>query len=152
MNARLLTAFSLSCSLSLLGCPTENPGDTGTAVDASAERPDVFVPPGADAGPMPDTNVPTTVSFASDVSPIINASCSGSRCHNTRPSFLLGSTRCAMAADSRYVVPGNADASYVIAKITGGAICGSVMPPSRRLTTEQIATIRTWINEGALNN
>ena len=160
MNTRLLSALFFSCSITLVGCPeTTVTDDTG-----NAPSDDAYVPPGADAGSMPDafTAVPandagttaTTLSFAADVSPIIATSCAGGRCHSASPyAFLMGSTGCPSAVDRRYVVPGNADTSYVVAKLEGaGTICGSAMPAARRLSAAQITTIRTWINEGALNN
>lgn len=144
MNTRRLFALAFASALvALTGCPV-----TSETIDSGSASPDAFVPPGVDAG-----MATTTVSFATDVAPIISGSCGGGRCHNTLPyAFLMGSTRCSTAADRRYVVPGNADTSYVIAKLTGSGICGSAMPPTRRLSGAQIMTIRTWINEGALDN
>ena len=161
MNTRLLSALAFSCAVALAGCPEPTTTDDAgtTPVDAFAAGTDVFVPPGVDAGPLPDAfaerpdSGPTTVSFATDVAPIITANCAGSRCHGANYAFLMGSTGCPTAVDRRFVVPGNAATSYVIAKLEGAStICGSVMPRARRLTAAQITTIRTWINEGALNN
>lgn len=142
MNHTWLSVFATATALSLVGCPEPN-----TSADA-------FVTPGADSGPLDAAPGETTVSFATDVAPIITGSCGTTRCHSVSPYvFLTGSTRCATAVDPRLSVPGNADNSYVIAKLEGAStICGSAMPAARRLSTEQIATIRTWINEGALNN
>jgi len=49
------------------------------------------------------------------------------------------------------VVPGNADASYLINKLEGTQLVGSQMPfRGTPLTEAEIATVRAWIDEGAL--
>lgn len=145
----------------------------GDPASPDAARPpgtDAFVPPGTDAGPLPDAFEPmlesdafvppdpdagpSTVSFSADVMPIL-AACSGSGCHSIPQMFFLspGRTGCASVTEQRFVVPGDPDASYVVHKLEGMAICGMRMPRGRTpLTTEQIGTIRTWIAEGARNN
>ena len=50
------------------------------------------------------------------------------------------------------VVAGNADASGLVDKIEPNPQHGSRMPTNGSLTNSEIQTIRTWINEGALNN
>lgn len=138
MHVRSFLPFA--CAIALLGCP-----DNASTPDSGT--------PLADVGAVDSARL-TTVSFATDVSPIMSSSCAGSRCHGSADyAFLMGSTSCRSAVEPRYVVPGDADRSYVVAKLEGAStICGSAMPAARRLTAEQIGTIRTWINEGALNN
>ena len=54
------------------------------------------------------------------------------------------------------VEPGNANASYVMTKIRGAGenFEGDLMPPppAASLTPANLATIFTWIEEGALDN
>lgn len=51
------------------------------------------------------------------------------------------------------VVPGDADSSYLMAKLQGDAdIEGDPMPPSGGLTDAQIQSVRDWINAGALDD
>ena len=51
------------------------------------------------------------------------------------------------------VIPGDADASYLMAKIHGDdGIIGDVMPPAGSLTGVQLDMVRDWINAGALND
>jgi hypothetical protein len=51
------------------------------------------------------------------------------------------------------VVPGDADSSYLMAKLNGDAdIEGDPMPPSGGLTDAQIQSVRDWINAGALDD
>lgn len=143
-------ALATATALSLAGCPA--PTDPVDAHATSTE--DAFIASGTDSGPADAPPAVTTVSFAADIAPTISGTCGTTRCHSVSPyAFLMGSTRCATAVNPRLAVPGNADNSYVIAKLEGAStICGSAMPAARRLSAAQITTIRTWINEGALNN
>jgi hypothetical protein len=51
------------------------------------------------------------------------------------------------------VVPGNADASYLIQKLEQAKpAAGERMPPSAELEPDRIARIRSWIAAGAVNN
>ena len=51
------------------------------------------------------------------------------------------------------VEPNDAENSYLIHKLEDRAsIVGDRMPPSGAITTEQIDTIKQWINDGAQNN
>lgn len=116
--------------------------------DAFTEPPDAFTPPTPDAGPA-------TVSFSTDVMPILSANCSGVGCHTAPRSFFFGSTRtgCPSVTEQRFVVPFDPDASYVIHKLEGTDLCGMRMPRGRApLSAGDLATIRTWIAEGARDN
>lgn len=147
----------LLLAAALSGCGGDAPAD-----DAGAARADAFVPPGVDAATAPADDAATppaddaampmgTVSFRADVEPIVTASCRGSGCHSNPSSFFNGTSRtgCRTAPDARMVVPGSAATSYVVLKIEGTAPCGMRMPLGRTpLSATQIATIRTWIDEG----
>ena len=51
------------------------------------------------------------------------------------------------------VVPGDADSSYLVAKLEGAdGIVEDQMPPGSSLSADVIAGIRTWIDDGAQNN
>jgi hypothetical protein len=52
------------------------------------------------------------------------------------------------------VVPGDVGASYLMNKLLGTDLCtGSQMPKAgQRLTSAELATINTWICQGAPNN
>jgi hypothetical protein len=116
--------------------------------DAFAEPPDAFTPPTPDAGPA-------TVSFGTDVMPILSTNCMGSGCHTNPRSFFFGTGRtgCPSVTEQRFVVPFDPDASYVVHKIEGTSICGMRMPRGRTpLSAGDITTIRTWIAEGARDN
>lgn len=113
----------------------------------------------------PDTGG-TGVSFAATVQPIFTASCALSGCHSSG-SAAAGLVLAPGAAYQnivnvssseqpalRRVMPGNADASYLVRKIRGDAgISGGRMPLNRTpLPADEIAAIVDWINQGAANN
>ena len=57
-------------------------------------------------------------------------------------------------ADSRYIVPGSLEQSYIWLKLTDGTLCGDfrVMPPPEEgfeITAEQVDTLEAWILAGA---
>lgn len=109
------------------------------------------------------------VSFASDVWPILQGSCSG--CHGASGGLnlggnaanaydaLVGPDRVAgggCSGPTELVTPGDPDDSFLVTKIEAElpAACGLRMPRNGPpyLTPAQITTIRTWISEGAMDN
>jgi len=51
------------------------------------------------------------------------------------------------------VIPGDADNSYLYKKLIGTHECGVLMPKNQgSLSDSNLTKIRTWIEEGALNN
>jgi len=126
--------------------------------------------PGADCTP-PD---PTTISFSANVQPIFDGSCALGGCHAGGVpagdlTLTAGASRgelvdvpAAQIPSRRRVVPGDADASYLIQKIEGTpGIFGQLMPlgcpdapegGATCLDANQMAAIRTWVEECALAN
>jgi hypothetical protein len=127
--------------------------DGGTQADAGAESEGGIQLP-EDGG---------TVSFASHVAPIFNATCTG-YCHpgGYSPMTLredealsvlvdVAAVGCTSGARLR-VKPGDADpkSSYLMAKLLGQELCsGGVMPPGGGLPAEQVEIVRAWIEGGA---
>ncbi|MDQ3032990.1 MAG: hypothetical protein M3Y87_11270 [Myxococcota bacterium] len=125
-----------------------------------------------DASVMMDDGGPPAASFSTDVWPILMARCvschgggSGGLTFNsaaTAHAALVGPDRerslamCTEAeAPLERVTPGDPDASFLVVKISGTppAGCGSLMPLSGGpLSAAEIATIRSWIEGGALND
>lgn len=104
-------------------------------------------------------------SWASDVSPILAASCAHEGCHiplSGAPSgwvFLRGVGGVGIVAeqcsDSRlFIAPGDPEGSYVIHKMTDHNICtGQTMPKDAALMAEgEVQTVYDWICDGAQNN
>ena len=109
-----------------------------------------------------------TVSFSADVQPILNTYCF--RCHRAggiadqagvafragaEESYdLLVNRPSALDAQLTLVVPGDADASLLLDKVSSDSpMIGDRMPQGGPFLTEsQIERIRDWIAQGAINN
>ncbi|MBI2388544.1 MAG: hypothetical protein HYV09_02910 [Deltaproteobacteria bacterium] len=108
----------------------------------------------------------TTVSFAKDVQPIFSASCTGTGCHSgavPRGSLSLEAGKSygelvnvasAACSGKLLVTPGDVSKSYLDNKLTGVGMCfGTQMPKAgAALPAAQLATIRSWICNGAKND
>ena len=109
----------------------------------------------------PDPPQPT-VFFSTDVHPILLANCSYSGCHGTvnpRHEFQVESYATIMADTptyGRHVIAGDADSSPLYIVISSRfAELGQLLRMPRgadSLSTAQQELIRTWINDGALDN
>src|SRR6266511_4422057 len=97
------------------------------------------------------TQTPARVDFGRDVQPILRQQCYG--CHGPSQQmngFRLDRRKDAMrggTVNPGIIRPGNADASFLMARITG-ALAGPQMPPTGALKPEQIATIKAWMDQG----
>lgn len=109
------------------------------------------------------------VSFANQLQPIFNASCTAAQCHDPNlPQAGLNltagaayaalvdvkSTQAACAA-YKLVTPGQPENSYLIFKLAGSGACftGSRMPKGApALSIAQLQLFRDWITNGAPNN
>ena len=114
------------------------------------------------SAPSPDGNgsasCPTTaVSFQHDVVPLVGQ-CGGEQCHagigTSWPYASLVDVPAAECSDRVYVKPGDPHDSYLVQKLDGVDLCsGSRMPLlGTPLSADDIATITTWICQGAANN
>lgn len=92
-----------------------------------------------------------TVSFSTEVLPIIAANCTQSGCHgyvDTEEFSLMNYSEI-----MGHVSPGDGRKSSIYRVITGRSLEGFMPPsPSAPLTEDQIRTIFVWIEQGALNN
>src|SRR5690242_15819231 len=91
----------------------------------------------------------TKVDFARDVQPLLRQNCVG--CHG--PSQQMGGLRLDRKSSVfknglRRVVPGSSENSFLIHRLNGDGP-GLSMPPTGPLKPEQIAVIKTWIEQGA---
>ncbi|TMA49771.1 MAG: hypothetical protein E6J83_01100 [Deltaproteobacteria bacterium] len=131
---------------------------------------------GGGGAPKPACKPPatTTVSFSANIQPIFNRSCALAGCHvgpvPTGPVDLsvgqaYGQTvnvKSAQQPTLKRFLPGKPDLSYIVRKIEGGPnISGIFMPQgcpgaplngARCLSADEIAAIRQWVTECALNN
>ncbi|PYT16098.1 MAG: hypothetical protein DMG59_11525 [Acidobacteria bacterium] len=98
------------------------------------------------------TNRAQAVDFATQVHPILASRCAP--CHSgAKPAAGLSLTSRTLAlsggVDGPAIIPGKSDDSLLIQKVSGKK--GSIMPASGApLTAAQIATLRAWIDEGAV--
>jgi hypothetical protein len=115
--------------------------------------------PGSPAGPMEPPPGPT-VSFATDIQPVFDASCVG--CHGAggnagldlRPGQSHGNLVGVAATESTLnrIEPGQPEQSWLYLKITAQQDVGDPMPPSGGLPQATSDLVRTWIEEGAEDN
>ena len=100
------------------------------------------------------------VSFASDVLPIFMDSCGGVGCHIGENASGVNLTNYQATINSvgasygtRVVLPRDGTGSPLVEKLFPSPSFGSQMPLARpALSDEAVRTIRTWIDEGALDN
>jgi uncharacterized membrane protein len=124
MNIRLFAALAVS-AIALASCTsnTDNPVDSGG-----------------------------TVSFASDIRPIIQSNCVSCHAFSATQSSLLNYT--STPYGKKLVIAGNSAGSplYDKVQLTSNPQHGARMPQGSSLSSAQVTLIKTWIDEGALNN
>jgi hypothetical protein len=107
-------------------------------------------PEPAPPAPLP----PGQVSFSQNVLPIFrNAGCTG--CHGGNGGLNVGTVQQLLQGGIHgpAVLPGSADSSVIIQKLSPNPPFGNRMPQGGPfLSVSTIAVIRTWIDQGALNN
>jgi mono/diheme cytochrome c family protein len=109
---------------------------------------------GASAGATPQPAAGAgDVSFAEDVLPVFQARCS--MCHGSAAAFggWDGSsyeTVMTTGDTSPEIIPGDADNSFLVQLLL--ETNGVLMPPTGRLSQEEIDIIVNWINAGAEDN
>ncbi len=101
---------------------------------------------------------PDTIYFQNDVLPILISNCAISGCldpETAKNGIILSTYEYVMSSssDEDLVVPGNAEESEMIEKITEEDLEDRMPPPPYPpLSSEEINTLITWIEQGALNN
>ncbi len=116
------------------------------------------------SGSTDTRTVQANPSFASTIQEIFNRrSCTSSSCHGTAQMAGLDlrtgasySDLVSVRAQSEpilRVIPGNPDGSYLVMKLEGRQSVGDRMPQTGSpLDSIDMANIRNWISQGALNN
>ena len=115
----------------------------------------------SDEGRDPTVPAGTEVSFAADIQPIFDARCTV--CHgvggNGGLNLLPGASYAnlvnvtASGYAAKRIAPNDSDNSVLYGKVSDTGIYGGRMPAAGDpLTDEQIANIRTWIQQGAPDN
>ena len=99
----------------------------------------------------------TAVSFVHDVAPLVDH-CGGELCHGgvglSWPYASLVNQPATECASRMLVKPGDATNSYLVQKLGGIDMCSGTQMPKlgTPLSADQIATVATWICQGAANN
>ena len=99
-----------------------------------------------------NNNVDTGICFTRDILPIFISNCAMPGCHDavTRSEGFRFTDYNSIIA--KEFVPGNADASELYEKMIEDKADERMSPlPNSPLTSQQIALVRRWINEGAKN-
>ena len=153
-------------------------GSSDVAPDARTEQSATSCAPAEAVAVLP-ASAPA-VSFASDVLPILVASCGFGACHGAvrGSNVFLGAKDSAndakvirgllvdkpskQSASTPYVTPANPTRSYLYLKLTGdlcgledcaGGSCGQTMPRGGdKLDAVSLDTVRTWILQGATDS
>ena len=116
---------------------------------------------GPDPDPNPDPDPDRNVSFSQDISPIFQASCAVSGCHDSGTQEMgvnLSSYDDAINSvgnqyGEKVINPGNPDESPLVDKIEPDPQEGQRMPYQRDpLSQANIDSIRAWIEDGAPDN
>lgn len=99
----------------------------------------------------PEVEAPsqTVVSYATDVQPIFEANCTV--CHPAlvpKPDLSEANSYSTLI-DQNYVIANDTEGSLLYQRLIGNP---SVMPPTGSLPDSDIALIKNWIEQGALNN
>ena len=131
---------------------TEAPTDTAAPTEAPTESPATEAPAATEPGAATQPAVEgATVSFASDVLPIIESRCIG--CHGgdrTEEGLVLRTHADIMAGSDNgpVIVPGDAANSLLVELVATQEM------PKRgpKLTPPQVQLITDWVNQGALDN
>ncbi len=105
--------------------------------------------------------LPDTISFASNVKPILTASCAVAGCHGigsvsgglTLGNAAYSAVRTASGDNGAVISAGQSGSSNLYLKVTANPPFGRRMPDGQpALSATQIQTIMTWIDQGALDN
>src|SRR5215510_10020651 len=97
------------------------------------------------------SNAQAPVSFSKDIQPLLEQNCVGCHGQSMQSSRLDLSTReGALRGGTRWpaIVPGEAEHSYLY-RLAAGMDKPAMPLNGKKLTDEQLATIKNWINQGA---
>ncbi len=105
-----------------------------------------------DEKPMPQKDI----SFSQDIYPIFQVKCAFTGCHaGSNPADGLDLSTWANVTANPYIVFPRYSENSVLVWVIEGRAGVSPMPPvgyAKPVTSEQLRGIKTWIDEGALNN
>jgi len=97
----------------------------------------------------PSASAQEKVDFAKEVQPLLRQNCQG--CHGSAQQMAglrLDRRSSALKPGTRRLVPGSSDSSYIYLRASG-TNHGPQMPPTGAMSNEQIALLKSWIDQGA---
>jgi len=117
----------------------------------------------SNSSPDETATVKDDPSFAADIQPIFNTTCSATSCHGAsgQAGLVLLSGQAynnlvnvasTQDATKRRVLPGDATNSYLVIKLEGRQTVGTKMPQGGALAANSLQNIKNWIDKGAKNN
>lgn len=153
----VIVGLLAACTTPATDAPTAQPTEqvatateaaTETATEAPTEAATEAV---ATEAPATEGATGTTVSFASDILPLLESRCVN--CHGgqrTEEGLVLTSHASLLTGSENgaVIIPGDGANSVLVQLVADGDM------PKRgpKLTPDQVQLIQTWINEGALDN
>lgn len=96
-----------------------------------------------------DSDPEGVISFSQDIQPIFDSHCIS--CHpsiSPNPDLTEGNSYNSIN-NGIYIIPEEPETSLLYQRMLGNP---GIMPPSGRLSDPDIALVRVWIEQGALNN
>jgi len=110
------------------------------------------------------TPVKDDPSFAADIQPVFNNTCTAVSCHGGAAGqaglvLLSGqaynnlvNVTSSQEPPKKRVLPGDATNSYIVVKLEGSQTVGTRMPQTGSLPANALQNIKNWINKGAKDN
>ncbi|ULQ51288.1 c-type cytochrome domain-containing protein [Flavihumibacter fluvii] len=140
----LFVLLAMSLSVTYSSCVHEIPitPDTGNGGNGGGSTP----PPGSGSTCSKDS-----VYYVNDIQPILISSCAMSGCHDAA-THAEGINVTTYAGVMKIVKAGNANDSKLFTEITRTDEDRMPPPPMAAMAADQVAKIKTWINQGAKNN
>ena len=131
--------------------PTEVPTNTPLPLPTDTAIPTDTAVPSQETATSPVTFPPPTVSFASDIFPLLKSRCGN--CHGggkkeAELSILTYASLMTGSENGPVIIPGNAEKSLLVDQVSS-----QEMPKKGpKLTPPQVQLIIDWVNQGALDN
>ena len=96
--------------------------------------------------PLPPQGV---ISYALDIQPIFSNNCTVCHPGQVMDLYLTAANSYSSITNGVYIIPNDPDGSLLFQRLLGNP---TPMPPGGSLQSAEIELIRTWIEQGALNN
>jgi hypothetical protein len=160
----MVAALGVGVTLGMVGCSGNDPGTTVAVIGRDASTSDANVAnaapdgpglgstggprgPGDDGGASDGVSTIAPATFTAIYASIFSVSCAGADCHNpgSRSGVSFATQTRAYHSIKSQVTPGDPSRSKLYTLVSSGR-----MPPSGpKLSSDQVAAIASWIQDGA---